>query len=159
MCSAKSARTRLSADMREHLIEAASLVCETSFFAFAELAEPDMVVAMADESTWYHAEVLFDGPSKGRVQLSLPEGLARDLFAAFLGFADSSAANDAETEDVIGEFTNMVCGTWLTTLGCETCFTLAHPKVRLGGLPAPEDDNIVLSVNGRPAVLDRKSVV
>ena len=153
MSSAKSARTRLSADMREQLIEAASLVCETSFFAFTELAEPDMVMAVAGEASWYHSEVTFDGPSKGRVQLSLPEGLARDLFAAFLGFADASAANDAETEDVIGEFTNMVCGTWLTMRGCETCFTLAHPTVRLAGLPAPEEDNIVLSVNGRPTVI------
>ena len=153
MSSAKSARTRFSADMREQLIEAASLVCETSFFAYAEAAEPEMVMAVAGETAWYHAEVSFDGLSKGRIQLSLPEGLARDLFAAFLGFADASAANDAETEDVIGEFTNMVCGTWLTTLGCDTCFTLAHPIVRLGGLPAPEEDNIVLSVNGRPTVL------
>ena len=153
MSSAKSAGTGWSTDMREQLIEAASLVCETSFFAFAELAEPDMVMAVAGEAAWYHSEVSFDGLSKGRLHVSLPEGLARDLFAAFLGFADSSAANEAETEDVIGEFTNMVCGSWLTTLGCETCFTLAHPKVRLGGLPAPEEDTIVLSVNGRPTVL------
>ena len=153
MSSAKSARTRLPPDMREQLIEAAALVCETSFFAFAELAEPAVMMAVADEAAWYHAVVSFDGPSKGRVLLSLPRGLARDLFAAFLGFEDASAANDAEIEDVIGEFANIVCGTWLTAQGCETCFTLAHPRVQLGGLPAPEEDNIVLSVNGRPTVI------
>ena len=66
-----------------------------------------------------------------------------------------------ETERIDAVFTDLnmpvMSGTELlremATLGCETCSTLAHPQVRLGGLPAPEEDTIVLSVNGRPTVL------
>ena len=71
-------------------------------------------------STGTTSEVSFSGPSSGQVHVSVPQALARDLFAAFLRFADSGAANDAEVSDVVGEFTNMVCGSWLTLLAVVT---------------------------------------
>lgn len=140
-------------EARDQLLDAASRVCETSFFAYTEPASPDVIELVAAESSWYHAEVTFTGPLNGRVRLSLPEDLAREMFAAFLGCADSSAANSAEIQDVVGECSNMVCGAWLTMLGGDTCFALAHPSVVPGGLPEPQDDSIIMSVNDRPAVI------
>lgn len=153
MSLTNSARNALPAEAREQLVAAACSVCETTFFAYAEPAAPELVEALANEEHWYHAHVAFSGPSNGHVYVAVPQDLSRDMFAAFLGFSDSGAANDAEVADVIGEFSNMVCGSWLTTLGGETCFTLTHPEVTRGGLPAPHEDALVLSVNDRPAVV------
>ncbi len=153
MSSAKSAPNTLSSDARDQLVESATRVCETSFFAFVEPASSEMLAAAAGEAHWFHTSVTYTGPSKGNVALALPEDLAREIFAAFLGFADSSAANDAEVEDVVGEFANMVCGAWLTARGGEACFSLTHPEVRRGCLPVLADDTIVLAVNDRPIVI------
>ena len=153
MSSANSAPTTLSTDMRDQLVDAATRVCETSFFAFVEPASSELLASAAGESRWYHTSVNYAGPSHGRVSLALPEDLAREIFAAFLGFADSSAANQAEVEDVVGEFANMVCGAWLTSLGGDSCFSLTHPDVSPGGLPVLEENTIVLAVNDRPLVI------
>lgn len=153
MSSTQSVPQALPTEVRDLLVGAACSVCETTFFAFAEPAMPELVATLADVEHWYHSEVSFSGPSSGQVHVSVPQGLARDLFAAFLGFADTGAANDAEVSDVVGEFTNMVCGSWLTLLGGDTCFTLTHPEVTGGGLPAPADHALVLSVNDQPVVV------
>ena len=153
MSSTQSAPKALPTEVRDLLVGAACNVCETTFFAFAELAPPESLPTLAEVTEWYHSEVSFSGPSNGQMQVAVPQLLARELFAAFLGFADSGAANDAEVSDVIGEFTNMVCGNWLTLLGGDSCFTLTHPEVHGGGLPDPADDAIVLSVNDQPVVI------
>ena len=153
MSSAKSAPTTLSSDLRDQLVDSATRVCETSFFAFVEPASGELFAAAAAEEHWFHSSVDYSGPSSGRVWLSLPEELSRDMLAAFLGFSDPSAANQAEIEDVVGEFANRVCGAWLTALGGESCFALTHPEVTYGGLPALADGAIVLAVNDRPVVI------
>lgn len=153
MSSAKSAPITLSSDVRDQLVDSATRVCETSFFAFVEPASNELLASAADESRWYHTSVNYTGPSHGSVAVALPEELAREVFAAFLGFADSSAANQAEVEDVVGEFANMVCGAWLTSLGGDSCFSLTHPEVSSGGLPVLDENAIVLAVNDRPLVI------
>ena len=73
------------------------------------------------------------------VTVCVPPGLARDLFGAFLGFDENDTFNNAELHDMVGEFGNMVCGTWLTSLARDECFDLAHPEVAVAGfndLPA-----------------------
>jgi hypothetical protein len=153
MSAAKTVLGLSSSEARARLVDATALVCETSFLALATLGTPDVLVAVAGEGRWYHATVSFDGPSHGSVHISVPEGLARELFGTFLGFAQSRAAGGAIIEDVMGEFVNMVCGVWLTMLGGEHAFTITPTAVRLGGLPAPEEYNIILSVNDRPTVV------
>lgn len=153
MSSAKSVPRPLPSDVRDRLVDSATRVFETSFFAFVEPASSELLPSAAAEHHWLHTSVRFTGPLQGHLEIALPEDLARDVFAAFLGFSDASAANQAEVEDVIGESCNMVCGAWLTSLGGDTCFTLAHPEVALRGLPVLQDDAIVLAVNDRPVVV------
>ncbi len=153
MSSVKSAPITLSSEARDPLIDAATRVCETSFFAFVEPSSSELRASAALEPRWYHTSVDYDGPLRGSLAVALPEGLAREVFAAFLGFADSWSANQAEIEDVVGEFANMVCGAWLTSLGGDSCFTLSHPEVSSGGLPVLDDMAIMLAVNDRPVVI------
>lgn len=153
MSSAKSALIVLPSEQRALLVQAMVGVCETSFFAFTEPATPDVEAKIADEDRWFQATVSFTGPLNGKVSLALPEGLGQELFAAFLGFEDSAASNSAELHDVMGEFANMVCGAWLTSLNGDQTFSLGYPAVRLGGVPDYSCALMVMSVNDRPAVL------
>lgn len=152
MSSATPAPNTLSSSARDQLIDSATRVCETSFFAFVEPASSELP-STASERSWYHSSVRFSGPADGRVEIALPDDLAREIFASFLGFSDSSAANEAEIEDVVGEFANMVCGAWLTARGGQSCFSLTHPEVMMRGVPNVDDEAIVLAVNERPAVI------
>ncbi|MGE3957577.1 MAG: chemotaxis protein CheX [Vicinamibacterales bacterium] len=158
MSSVKSALKTLPPDLVEPLVQATASVCETSFFAFTEPASAEVLAQIPAEESWFHSIVDFTGPMSGRVTVMVPSGLARELFGAFLGFDENDVYNNAELHDMVGEFGNMVCGTWLTSLGREQCFDLAHPEVVLGGIPAPDEHGIVLAVNDRP-VLVRAEVV
>lgn len=153
MSSLKSAQRTLPSELNDLLVAAITQVCETSFFAFTEVASPELAASAADESRWFHGVVNFRGPMNGRVVVSLGEGLARDLFAAFLGFEDSSQSNPAEIHDVIGEFTNMVCGTWLTAVESDACFALDPPAVLMAGPPLADSGATVMAVNDRPVLV------
>jgi hypothetical protein len=124
-------------------------VAERSFFAYAEPAAPEHVVSTG--VGWYAASVVFDGPFGGYMTVALPVDLARDLCAAFLGVDAADIADEAAVQDLAGEFANMTCGTWLTSLGETSCFALAHPDVCLADA-APSAD-VVVAVNDRPVVI------
>jgi hypothetical protein len=54
-----------------------------------------------------------------------------------------------DVADLAGEFANMACGTWLTTLGETVCFSLAHPVVTTrSGNAAPAA--AVMTINDQP---------
>ena len=83
--------------------------------------------------------------------VALPVDLARDLCAAFLGIDAADINDEASVQDLAGEFANMACGTWLTSLREDSCFALEHPQVRLADA-APLAD-VVVAVNDRPVVV------
>lgn len=153
MSSAKSAPKTLTPELREPLVQATANVCETSFFAFTDAATPEVLAQIPVEEQWFYSAVRFTGPMCGRVTVIAPAPLARELFGAFLGCDENDTYNNAELHDMVGEFGNMVCGTWLTSLGAEHCFDLAHPEVTLAGIPAPDEQGIVLAVNDRPVLV------
>ena len=153
MSSAQSAWNALPMEARHELLDAVSRVCEASLFAFTAPTSADMVAAIATEEAWFHAEVTFTGRYSGKVFLSIPYDLGFELFAALLRRFDAAAEHDIDMADVVGEFAVRVCSTWLTALEGEAGFTLEHAHVTRGGLPAPEDDNLVMSINDRPAVV------
>jgi hypothetical protein len=124
-------------------------VAERSFFAYAEPAAPEHVVSTG--GGWYAACVAFDGPFAGDMTVALPVDLARDLCAAFLGIDAADIADEDAVRDMAGEFANMACGTWLTSLGESSCFGLIHPEVTLTDA-APTAD-VVVAVNDRPVVI------
>ena len=153
MSSAQSAWSALPTEARRELLDAVARVCDASPLAFAAPTPADMVAAIATEDIWFHAEVTFTGRCSGKIFLSIPHDLGFELFAALLHRIRSAAEHDVDMADVVGEFASKICVTWLTALGGAGSFTLSHAQVTRGGLPAPEDDNLVMSINDRPAVL------
>jgi hypothetical protein len=134
-------------------------VAERSFFAAAEVAQtPEGDAASADD--WLVASVQFDeAEAAGTVSCLLPEALARSLFDAFNG-REPHAPRPAIDQlfDLVGEFSNMVCGAWLTRVATEQAFVLGKPLVRpvLDSLALTTADGTrtAMLVNDLPLLVD-----
>ena len=155
MSSQSLPHTPTPGEHRDALREAVVEVAENSFFAYVEPSDPER---FADQRTavpaWIQSSVLFDGPFGGAVQVVVPEALARDLFAAFLGADPDVVALDAPLFDLMGELGNMVCGAWLTRTCHRSRFDLQPPAVsRLRSEEARPDlaDCLFLAINDQPA--------
>jgi len=131
------------------LAEALISVAERSFFAFAELAPADQPVLASDG--WYQASVSFRGRFSGSVTLTMPAGLARNLWASFLGLEPDVAPDEVAICDLIGEIANMACGSWLTGRLEASCFELLHPDVRR--VDAAPAGDVVVMVNDQPVAV------
>src|SRR5580765_6925916 len=102
------------------MFDAVRTVAEQSFFAVAEPADDrSFGVADARGPRWLVATVGFDqGTLAGSVTCTLPEKLANGLFDAFTGRDPGEAAPVATlVHDLVGEFSNMVCGAWRAICG------------------------------------------
>jgi CheY-specific phosphatase CheX len=60
-------------------------------------------------------EAIFEGSMEGRMRLSITEGCANILAAAFLG-KDEGEISQAERESMLAELTNMICGATMSRL-------------------------------------------
>lgn len=134
---------------------AVSTVAERSFFACVDRCDrPELDDIDAE---WLVATVRFDdGPVCGSLACSLPTDLAERLFDAFSG-RDPGAALPLrhEVEDLIGEFSNMVCGAWLSRCEAHRVFRLSQPVVRR--VPRPASDGRRrewMVVDNRPVAID-----
>ena len=88
--------------------------------------------------------------------VTVPEPLAHELFTSFLGEAPETMPQDGPLFDLVGEFGNMVCGSWLTRACQRRRFDLQHPVVtRLeAGAATPEGPtDLLVALNGQPAIL------
>src|SRR4051812_30821820 len=129
MSSPKSALTPAAPDT-DGLSTALVNVAERSFFAFAEpLPGSAAGAALEMPGDCYELSVAFTGAFAGIVRLVMPIALARDLCAAFSGFGPDEPLPEDAVSDLAGEFANMACGTWLSSLEESICFSLAHPLV------------------------------
>ncbi|HTV03604.1 MAG TPA: chemotaxis protein CheX [Luteitalea sp.] len=132
------------------LTDAVIAVAERSFFAWAEPAADG---PMATDGVWHHASVAFDGDFRGRTTFSVPPSLADELFRCFLGLGPDDPVDEAALRDLLGEFANMSCGSWLTGVQGRRCFTLASPEVESsGGTPSGEPTAVVM-VNDQPVLI------
>jgi hypothetical protein len=154
MSSPSSAQTPPRVDTAA-ITTALIAVAERSFFAFAEPVAPGHVVSTG--AGWYAASVAFRGPFSGHMTVALPADLARDLCAAFLGIETADLTDEVGVRDLAGEFANMTCGAWLTSLEAESCFTLDHPQVCLSDAAPPSD--VVVVVNDRPVLVNLRTDV
>jgi len=114
------------------MFEAVRSVAEHSFFAVAEPGDERSFAAQAAAvPSWLVATVRFEqGALQGTVACTMPTSLARGLFDAFAGRDPSEPEPGAElVHDLVGEFSNMVCGAWLTRVASSRTFTLHHPIV------------------------------
>ena len=157
MSSANLRRTPEAIEHYDSVRDALVEVAENSFFAFVDPVESDAaaeVLAMAP--SWLKATVVFEGAFGGAMEIALAEPLALELFASFLGLDPGETPDDVPLFDLVGEFGNMVCGSWLTRSCQRRRFDLHHPEVvRVPASAAPEADAglLVLTLNGQPACM------
>ena len=110
-------------------------VCENAYFVFVEACDrpefEELVRTSGEASTlWLRATVHFTGETMGHVEIALPERLGAWLVTSLLGMAPEEILSPHQLSDGVAEFTNMVCGAWLSnTLSEETLFTLHAPQV------------------------------
>jgi len=140
----------------DHLIvTAVGTVAERSFFAFVDpyYDEADL----DDDREWVVATVRFeDGPLSGSLACTVRSDLALLLFDAFSGRDPAGPLPPRHLlDDLIGEFSNMVCGTWLTRCGGCRTFKLNSPVVAHVTRP-PEDERHRhwMALNHRPLAID-----
>ena len=153
MSSVNLRRTPDVVEQHQSVQEALVEVAENSFFAFVDPLEGDAVAeAMAPVTSWLEASVTFTGAFGGTMRLVVAEPLALELFASFLGLEPGEATDDARLFDLVGEFGNMVCGSWLTRSCQRRRFDLQHPVVvRSAAAEAPlQGEGLSLALNGQP---------
>ena len=136
--SSHKSPVQVPADANALLRQALSEVCEQSFFSYVDACSPERFSELVGEvppgarttpSEWLKASVAFSGPFGGAIEVILPERLARSLVAALLGEPPDAPMPEHRIFDGLGEFTNMVCGVWLTGFSDRHAFTLRAPAV------------------------------
>lgn len=150
----------LGPDAVDTMVDAVTAVAERSFFAAVERCDDHRFEALSNDArAWWAAAVRFtEGDDAGIVSCTLSDDLARGLFDAFNARDPLDAPPDAEAlVDLIGEFCNMVCGTWLTRLASHQTFSLSRPTAQ----PVPErppltgaDTRLLLAVNDLPLAVE-----
>ena len=140
----------------DHLIvDAVGTVAERNFFAFVDpCGDP---VDDGDGREWLVASIRFDdGAVSGRLACSLRSDLAQMLFDAFSGRDPASPLPPRHLlDDLIGEFSNMVCGTWLSRCAGDRLFRLGRPVVdHLRQPAADEHHRHWVSLYNRPLAID-----
>jgi hypothetical protein len=140
----------------DHLIvDAVGTVAERSFFAFVDPC--DDPIDYDDGREWVVARVRFDdGPVSGTLACTLRKDLAQVLFDSFSGRHPSSPLPARhELDDLVGEFSNMVCGTWLTRCAGHRAFRLSPPEVDHLTRPSEEEGHRHwVCLNNRPLAID-----
>jgi chemotaxis phosphatase CheX-like protein len=140
------------------MFDAVRTVAEQSFFAVAEPSDDrSFGVAAVQVPRWLVATVGFEqGTLAGTVSCTLPEHLASGLFDAFTGRDPGDPAPTAALiHDLVGEFSNMVCGAWLTRVESGRTFTLSHPSVEPAIKPAAAGDlRLVAAIDDLPVAVD-----
>jgi CheY-specific phosphatase CheX len=110
--------------MLESLKAATFEVLETMFFIFPE--------SLDDAISLFHgpglrAWVPVEGPKNFRVGLTIPESLAREMAANFLGMEKEDVSPE-RMEDVVKETANMVAGSFLTKEHVPGAYNLKPPQ-------------------------------
>lgn len=132
MCSLKLPETLFGADASETVYAAVTDVAERSFFCMIDSCDAERFGDLAATCEhWLSSTVHFDdGKCSGSVTCRLPMPLASRLFDAFSGRdADEPSPEEREVLDLVGEFANMVCGSWLTRAANQRTFALSPPAV------------------------------
>jgi CheY-specific phosphatase CheX len=162
MSSTNSPTTKLpkltNPEAASAMFEAVRTVAEQSFFAVAEPSDDrSFGVAAVQVPRWLVATVRFEqGALAGTVSCTLPENLANGLFDAFTGRDPGEPAPISTlVHDLVGEFSNMVCGAWLTRVETARTFTLSHPLVEPALTPAAAGDmRLVAAIDDLPVAVD-----
>ena len=140
------------------LFDAVRSVAERSFFSVAEPGHDDVFHVEARRvPQWFTATVQFEQEGlAGSVSCTVPEMLARTLFDAFTGRDPAEPLPGTDlVVDVVGEFSNMVCGMWLTRVANGHAFTLSRPRVAPASHVGETGDvRVLAAIDDRPVAVD-----
>jgi hypothetical protein len=142
----------------EAVLSAVSDVAERSFYAMVEPCDAERFAELsAAHREWLSAVVQFEEPGcAGTVTCRIPMALAERLFDAFSGRDPEDApAAESEVHDLVGEFANMICGSWLTRAANERTFALTRPAVT--AVPAPVGTagaGVSVAIDDQPCLVD-----
>jgi hypothetical protein len=132
MCSLKLPESLREPAGEDAVFTAIADVAERSFFAMVDPCDESRFAELAaEQAEWLAATVRFDEATcAGAVTVRVPLALAERLFDAFSG-RDSSEPPPApeDVRDLVGEFANMICGSWLTHAANHRTFALGKPEV------------------------------
>jgi CheY-specific phosphatase CheX len=151
------------ADSHDALLAAVTEVAENSLFAFADASDETTFAAAAaltdGDSDWLRACVHFSGPIAGRLEITVPDPLARHLCASFAGAATADDIGEGDLIDFVGELANMTCGSWLTRARRHEAFSLTAPRVHRGQSHGAEpgdaaSEQFYLSIDDAPIRLE-----
>jgi hypothetical protein len=161
MCSLKLPEPLFAPGAEADVYAAVSDVAERSFFCLIDPCEPERFAELATEhGDWLMSTIHFDdGACTGSVTCRLPWVLATRLFDAFSGRdASDPEPERAEVLDLVGEFSNMICGAWLTKAINQRTFTLSPPAVVALAGEGPESDfahaGLLVAIEDLPCVVD-----
>ena len=111
--------------------ESAQEVLETMFFSSVfGPAEPLFSPSSDIREQIITAELRFSGTPSGRLQVSLNEAAARSIACNFLGEDRPELVSKSDMEQVLGELSNMVCGSVLSRMDAQAVFSLSHPELK-----------------------------
>ncbi len=88
---------------------------------------------LSEEPEFFHAsgsilkgEIGFYGRYRGRLKLYLPSDLARSMASNFMGLEEEEVS-DSQTNDMVKELCNMICGNLVCELDRKAVWNLALP--------------------------------
>lgn len=93
---------------------------------FTSVLDVERAAAMPFDPADHAFSLQFKGDLCGEFGISCQPATARTLAANFLGEDEESIA-PTDTAEVIGELTNMLCGSILSRTGSPNPFALSHP--------------------------------
>ena len=163
MCSLKWPEL-LGSDSVDVMLDVVTVVAERSFFSVAEPCDDHRFATLSGNTTrWIVAAVRFaEADCTGVVSCTLAEDLAHMLFDAFTGRDPVEPEPEPEhLYDLVGEFTNMICGLWLTRLASQQTFSLSRPTVQQvpdRSLLALADARLLLVINEMPLAVEVRLV-
>lgn len=120
-------------NLRQTVISVVSNVFETMFFLTLELQEEGWAEGMSSltpSSTFFRGGIGFHGRQSGRLRLYLPSELAKAMATNFLGLEEGTAT-ESQTQDMVSELCNVVCGNLLSQLDRKTVWDLSLPRTLL----------------------------
>ena len=113
------------------LAESAAGVLERMFFTspLEEIEGAEMQTGCVS------ASLSFRGNPPGRFGVRVPTVTARKFAASFLG-QEEETLTELQTNEVVCELANMICGSVLSRLEQDTQFELSQPMVEAGAVPS-----------------------
>jgi CheY-specific phosphatase CheX len=129
-------------DLKPLMEGAVSEVLEAMFFIAPEGGQAD--AAEGCQASWICSQLNFTGRPSGSFGILVPPETAAMIAENFLGDEESNLTS-AQAVEVIGELTNMVCGTLLANLDSSQAFVLSPPRHDGGCEAAVMDDERIVT--------------